>query len=287
MQRFFLFLFVFGNFLNSFSQYSEIHQLENAYQSQNQDSLRLFFLNWEQEYQPISMDEWMLLSDTVKDIYEIYYEFYNPNDYNKILKHTFYRCPNYDFNEYFVLPTEIVYGFVKSFEKKYLASYIFKQRNDNLKGYSLKKKDINTSFYLGNSLIKLDFKDTVFNFRPIISEKNCKILYFSSKYKNITDIFFNNDTTGFRDEFRSRYQMSRDEKFKRKNWMSSIIDISVTHDFSNMIFLTFPKILIIYFNEKRDQAYIYYYLSYQYREAIYEKVNNTWTYKSSRTVGVY
>ncbi len=70
-------------------------------------------------------------------------------------------------------------------------------------------------------------------------------------------------------------------------WISPFIKTAKTHDYFNVLLLSFPEIKIIYFNEKRDQAIIYFYISYAMGETIYEKVNNKWNFKSSKIINVY
>lgn len=289
--RVYIFLSLLGICTQLFSQHSELKQLENAYQNQNNDSLRLFFLNWEREYKPISMEDWMQLSDTVQDVYEIYYDFFNPFNLSRLLDYSSCWDSNYLDVQYLILPAQIEYGFVKNFDEAYLVSCIAKNESKNLFQYYKRKKYVllysEVKMYLKYKKMYHTKIDTLFNFYPNISDKKCKVLYFSNKYKQITDVFFNNDTTGFKDEYRSGYLMKKEEKWNRMVWVSPFIKTAKTHDFFNVLLLSFPEIKIIYFNEKRDQAIIYFYISYAMGETIYVKENNKWKFKSSKIINVY
>lgn len=287
----FLGTILLGISLDGFSQYPEFFQLESAYQTQNEDSLNQFFLNWEKEYQPISINEWMLLSDTIKDIYEIYYDFFNPFDFSKLMKYHEFWDTNYVHEKYIVVPNQIAYGFLEKLDDNYVASLIAKKETKNIFQYYKRKnhalENYEVKIYLILNKLDLDFKDTLKGFFPVISNNNCTILYLTPKYKNITDLFFDNDSTEFEPVSSDRNQMKVEEKLKRREFLTSYIKSANTHGFENVIVSTFPLIRVIYFNAERDMAYVFFYLSYQEKYAIYKKINQKWTHINTLPLCIY
>lgn len=67
------------------SEFIDIEQqLEHAYSEGSQKALDTVFLMWEEKIPRLSFKEISMLSDTVGQIYEIFREFYTPEDLNRV-----------------------------------------------------------------------------------------------------------------------------------------------------------------------------------------------------------
>jgi len=99
-------------FCKSSTESENISGLEEIYQLNSQQGLEQYLSAWESEIQPIDNEEFNQLSDTLKTLYRIYQEFYNPTDLSRYC--TAGRCPEfgnqlYESLDYFIVQTEIKY----------------------------------------------------------------------------------------------------------------------------------------------------------------------------------
>jgi hypothetical protein len=71
-----------GNSLNDFNEIA--NQLERAYQRGSQGALDTVFTAWRQVIPSYTIDEINSLSDTVRQVYDVFRSFYSPTDLNRI-----------------------------------------------------------------------------------------------------------------------------------------------------------------------------------------------------------
>ncbi|HEX4851440.1 MAG TPA: hypothetical protein VFV08_11570, partial [Puia sp.] len=57
--------------------------LSTSYKNKSLQTLQLFFENWVSDTKPLTEGQFLGLSDTVKNVYEIFQAFYNPKDISK------------------------------------------------------------------------------------------------------------------------------------------------------------------------------------------------------------
>lgn len=68
---------------NAYSQ-TQDSLLWEAYNKNSYILLEKFFENWQMEKTPITDEEYNNLSDVEKDVYDLFYEFYNPKNLSNL-----------------------------------------------------------------------------------------------------------------------------------------------------------------------------------------------------------
>ena len=94
---------------NGFSQTQE-ELLYKAYEECSYELLEQFFENWRLEKTPITDEEYKALPDVEKDVYDLFYEFYNPLDLSN-LKLEKFEYDYYKNIKYVIIKPYIKYSF--------------------------------------------------------------------------------------------------------------------------------------------------------------------------------
>jgi hypothetical protein len=126
--------------------------LEQCYQDSSLDELASYLDAWHAGISPVHRYEYLLLSDTMRSIYQIFVSFYDPFDLGKYC--TTGRCPEFGIDFYAGL------------------------------GYIIVQNEIGYSFDPDTLLV-------LKNFRPPV-EVDAKTLYLTDEYKQEFDSFLNN-----------------------------------------------------------------------------------------------
>lgn len=141
----------------SSTEAEKISDIEEVYQLNSQQKFDEYLVAWRSEIQPIDAPSFNQLSNSEKDVYKIFQEFYNPSDLGKYC--TIGRCPEfgneiYSNASYYIVQNEIRY-----------------------------------------TLTEFEDNHTVSNFRPNLNLEK-PILYLSNRYQQELDSFLDADTYG-------------------------------------------------------------------------------------------
>ncbi len=194
-------------------------QLLTAFNIKNDLYIDRYFKYWEESITPVTEDELISYNDTLKSIYQVFFDFYQLD--------TVYL--NYD---YLVLQNDIEYCIVKN--------EIYK-----IYGESLGSLDSLDSF--------LDFKK-IMNFRPRVSFQEIKLLYLDQKHFNTLNYFFNEENGNY--SYINKFNKKRNRN--KEIYLSKKIRISKQHWFEGHHYYSFPKIYSMAFNNDLSRVKISY-----------------------------
>jgi len=102
--------------------------LLKAYRTNSSEELEQCFNNWVRESAPISPAEMSKLNDTVREVYQVFREFYNPLEIERI-GGSEWGNHVYDKSKYFIVQNEIRVGFVENLGKDTLLLQEFSGRH--------------------------------------------------------------------------------------------------------------------------------------------------------------
>ncbi len=225
----------------------ELIHLEKAYKKKSQDQYSQFLLKWQDESIPItSLDS---LSNLQKDVYEIFIDFYNPFNLQKVGTGEWG-------NE---LYSDIDYVIIQN------SLFIYTYKTDTLNFHVFANTD---------SLILS--KDSIINFRPELQFEQAKSLYLLPKYELVINKFLGSKnyplgTGGIMNPSRARGTSAERLKFLNKK-----LTIIHGHWGGYWHIETHPEVFSIDFNNDRTLARINYRLVYQGGVAFYSKQNGIW-----------
>ena len=230
----------------------ELKNLEKAYKKKSQKQYSQFLQQWHKESIPItSFDS---LSDPKKDVYQIYKDFYNPFNLNRIGTGE-WGDKLYSGIDYVIVQNSI---YIYTYKTDSLNFHIF----DNTKSLVLSK-------------------DSIINFRPELQFEHAKILFLLPKYESVINKFLGTKnyplgTGGIMSPSRARGISARRLKFMNKK-----LKIIHGHWGGYWHIETHPKVYSIDFNKDRTIAKVNYRLVYQGGEAVYIKQNGEWQFKEA------
>jgi hypothetical protein len=273
-----------------FSQ-SQEELLNKAFEQKSYKLLDKFFENWRMEKTPISDEEYQKLSDIEKDVYDVFYEFYNPKINHKIDFSKKNSAEN-SFDKYvkfYVMDTKINYGIL--FSDNYDSLMRIHWRNEH-KG----SKKYNNSLYIYNPFIENDklneseiynyFYDEylfdsistcehISDFRPFIKDTLVKILYYNPKYDSIISKFIEysvEEKGGY-----EPYELIRTNSVKT-GFLREYIHTIGNQCREHSVLRTVPTVKKIVFTKKRDFAKISYETPYYYGFSNYKKIYGKWKF---------
>ena len=179
-----------------FSQ-SQDSLLWKAYNEKSYTLLEKFFENWRMEKTPITDEEYQNLSGTEKDVYDIYYEFYDPKNLSDL---------TYDLNvkgfyktvKYFIISPKIYYSVLvtdnyDSILKTRWPS-VYKDTSYHFKLFKFRSNDNIFQSHMENHLfVYFSIRDSIIDFRPRIKDKSTGIVYMSPYYDSLFSAFINKD----------------------------------------------------------------------------------------------
>jgi hypothetical protein len=229
------------------------NRLEYAYKQNSQDSLRLFFADWNQNIEPSSKD-FIEQNDTIKAVYDSYKAFYNPLD---LLKLGDWEWGN-DLNsmcKYIVVQNKIFYAVCSS---------------NNFNDF-----DWETSR-----------KDSICNFRPPLQIEQSKVLYLTTEYKKSIYHFLGTESTKVGTPNLMSPSRSKGESEKRYKQIRSFIPILHGHWGGYWHLETHPYVFTILFNKDLKIAKFDYRVGYQGGEATLTKGTNGWTIQKSEATWI-
>ncbi|MHB8156316.1 MAG: hypothetical protein ACYDEQ_02855 [Desulfocucumaceae bacterium] len=261
--------------------------LEKAFSSDSSIYAINFFETWQNEYQPLTEKDLLKLSDTLKAVYTVFKEFYNPFDFSRIEHHSSMGSNwvggNKNINDgvkYVVVSTKIMYGFVETFDKDTIVYYrmLKKYKNDTIKLRKsfdkYKKADPKIYHEFLSEENKQIFADSIIDFRPQVTFPAVKCLYLTDKYYKIINIFLGLPRKGCNDNDKI---ISEDKKM----FINRYIRVSYDHWHLSWDIITEPIPYKIVFDKKMNNAALFFTFHYCGGEAYFEKVDSTWIYKKA------
>lgn len=246
-----LILILSAFFLTCFSQ-EELKNLEKAYKNKSQNHFSQFLQKWQDESTPIT--SLVSLSDLKKDVYEIYKDFYNPYNLQRIGTGE-WGNELYSDVEYVVIQNSI---FINTYKTDSLNFGIF----------------TNT-----DSLIQS--KDSIINFRPELQFEQAKTLYLLPKYQIVINKFLGSKSFPLGFGGIMNPSRARGKSAKRLDFLNKKLKIIHGHWGGYWHIETHPEVFSIDFNNDKTIAKVNYRLVYQGGEAVYIKQNNEWKLKDA------
>jgi hypothetical protein len=232
--------------------------LIRAYEDSSSELYNEFFNRWENDSKPLSNNEYNQLSDTLKEIYNLFYEFYYPQK----------MIYPYDFEtDYYVLQNEIqVFIVSNSIEDTFFYKIGFNKKE------------------LAENNVKYIFK-----IKPKIKFHDKKILYLTTEYeKYINDFLFYNteDIVKLRKGEERCTKIAAVQK-PRVDFLKPKIHCIPHHWISAFWYYTFPYIEYIFIRDDLKIAQVGYRIdSSMHRVNLYKKINKEWllVYKESNGI---
>jgi len=272
---------------SAFGQNDVDKLLKNSYKKQNIDSLDMFFTIWQNDYQPISLNNFENLSDTLKDVYEIFSDFYTPQDLKRI-GGSEWGDSLYFGIDYLIVQNRIDFSIVETLDKKeIILNYLKKNVTDSLKYEDYKRtlmkdtSDYSLGFTYYNSIDYIQ-EDSIMDFRPNLSFEKVDILYYKSKYTKILARFLKNKyhKLGFGGIMNPARAKGKSKS--RLDWINTKVKIFQGHWGGYWQMTTYPRVNKILMDEERVTALINFRMVYEGGEALYKKIDNKWTLIESK-----
>lgn len=237
-------------------------ELESAYKKNSDSLLEKFLTKWSNDLKPNFPDN-SFANDTIKNVYEIYTEFYKPFDLLKL--------GNWEWeNE---LNSKSKFALVQN--KLYYSIVSLDSLNESKSKYEseIKKEQI----------IK---KDSIIDFRPKLSFENHNILYLTPEYKTALNKFLGTQSTKFGKPNIMSVSRPKKESEKRHKFIRPYLPVLHGHWGGYWNIETSPTIYGFYLNKNLNQAKILFVVGYQGGESFLEKENGKWVIKESKTTWI-
>lgn len=223
--------------------------LIDAYEDSSTELLNKFFDSWENNIKPISDNEYNQLSDTLKEIYDLFYELYYPE---KLI------CP-FDFEtEYYVLQNEILVFIISNS----VEDTLFYKTGHNKK--ELIENNVRYSFQI----------------KPRIKLHDKKILFLTKEYETYLNDFLYYDTDEIMNlpKGKDKYSKIIAIQNSRMDFLKPKVHCIPHHTRPAFYYYSYPYVVCIYLKEDLQIAQISYHVdSNMYRRKVYKKINNKWT----------
>jgi len=272
---------------SALGQRSDIDLLKYSYKKGNKDSLESFFSKWEKEYEQISVDQFNNLSDTLKDVYTIFTDFYTPLDLKRICSSE-WGDSIYNSVDYVIVQNRIDFSIVSTLDKrKIILNYLEKNVKDSSKyeyyqNFFMKDTSSYTLGFIYYNSIKYLHEDSIMDFRPSLDFGNVGILFYKSKYTEIIGKFLKNKHYKLGIGGIMNPAKAKGKSKARLDWISSEIKIFYGHWGGYWQLTTYPRVNRIIFDEERKTALIFFRMIYEGGEALYKKIDNQWTLIDSK-----
>ena len=242
------------------------------------------------EKTPITDEEYQKLSEVEKDVYDLFFEFYNPKEIPKI-RFIEKRDDINNFDKYvkfYVLDTKIKYGILVSnnYDSLLKTDNEIINNKDTSFHYNpfvdkTEKEDPNIYVsYLEDCLFdNFVLSDSIINFRPKIKDATTKILYYQMNYDLIISNFIEYDEK----ELASYEPVTiiRTSKIKTR-FLKKYIHTIENQCYERSFIITVPIISKIVFTNNLDYAKISYETPNYFNFAYYKKVEGKWKFVRDR-----
>lgn len=237
-------------------------ELEHAYKNKSTSELNIFLTKWNNSLKP-NFPTNNYNNDTIRNIHEIYREFYKPFD---LLKLGDWEWGNkLNSNSKFALIQHRLYYNIVSLDNL--------REGENKFKFEVKKEDILKA-------------DSIIGFRPNLTFENHKILYLTPEYKIALNKFLGTQSGKFGKPNIMHVSRPRKQSEKRYQFIRPYLPILHGHWGGYWHFETAPRIYEFYMNKTFDQAKILYVVGYQGGEAFLIKKDAKWILKESKATWI-
>lgn len=255
--------------------------LLDAYRSKSSEKLERFFNKWVMESPPVSPDEMNRLNDTVREVYLVFQEFYNPLKIERI-GGSEWGNNIYSNVKYFVMQDNIRVGFVDTLDKEALLMQRFIKISEKLhvsvdsvrKGYTT---DRTMRKYFSFDWPEAPKYGTLFGFRPRPIFQSPKTVMLSAKYDSILNGFLGNSHYPLGTGNVMSPAISTGESSNRQKFLEHCIKIWYGHWGGYWQLYSYPYVSSITFDKTLNYALVNFRLVYEGGYAYLKKLNNTWT----------
>ncbi len=210
-----------------------------------------FIKEWEASERPIDSQKLAISPEVVKAAYEIFEEFYNPYDIERI--------GGSEWEKSMYLDAECV------IVQEDISINIYDKLPDpgpNLP-YWYHKKD---------PIVKIQIKD----FRPRVSFEGKTVLYLTWRYRDILNSFLGDEHIPFATGSIMNIARAKGESEKRQKFLSKKIQAIHGHWGPSWHLITHPYVRSINFNLSLDKAILSFKIIYEGGEAKFRKENGKW-----------
>ncbi len=280
MKYFFAVFILFFAFSPSRAQKQD-RLLVKAYQSGSTEKLELFFNKWIQEAQPLSPIAIEALNDTVRNIYLLFRQFYDPLKIGSI-GGSEWGNNIYKRAKYFLLQDNIPFGFVDTLDKDILSqkqySRLAKQLNitvDSVIKGSRDEDNMGINFIFEWPTAKKF--DTIYHFRPVVSFQTPKTVVLTEQYNSLLNIFLGSDHYPLGKGSIMSPANSKGESAKRQKFLEHCIKIWYGHWGGYWQLYSYPLVNSIVFDRRFENALVNYQLVYEGGYAYFRKIKGAWT----------
>ena len=295
----YLLLIIILFLVNSFNySQSQDDLLNESYNNKDTILLQKFFNNWSNEIRSINDSEYLKLSETRKDVYDLFYEFYNPVDLSR-MKVEEVDKDRYKGVKYFIIPRKIKYEFIKTLDKIELVTNALINEYGSLND-SAKKKLSDSTFVnrLYNGLLDHDaadlfyiFKlyntDSIINFHPKINFADKHPLFMKKKYEVMLNEFLGEQFNPLGTNDIMQPAFAKGESAGKIKFLSKYIKIIRSHWGDYWELLTSPKIEMILFDDSRSNAIVYYEFPYHEGRTVFSKIDGSWKFIKDRFTAIW
>ena len=267
MRKLLIVILLFLFYTSAFPQ-TQKELLYKAYQDSSYELLEQFFENWRLEKTPITDEEYEALTEVEKDVYDLFYESYNP--FNLEDRRSVYNV---------IINPKIDYRIIETVERDSLFLLIHSYHGRDLDSIDLAKFDDSfrnsyiTSFEYDIPSI---LKDSILNFRPRVKFNNAGVLYYTPFYDSLLSEFLRSDSLPF-NSIDSEYIITYNNFFVSKHFIYPHIYIRRNFN-GDFLFLTKPIVSLIVFDRYRTKAKILYSTGDEGRFSEFKRIDGMWKF---------
>jgi hypothetical protein len=262
---------------------SQKELLEEAYDDNSVQLLEKFFENWRKEKLPINDSEYNKLNDVQKDVYDLFYEFYNPLDM-KHMRLEEWEYTMYENIKYVIISNKIEYEFTKTLnEDEIFENYVKKVwKDDSAKITEYLNDTAYKRFCFDNLIVWGSIEtyglDSIKNFRPRVKFTDAKPLYIRKYYKNLLSEFLGSEFVPLGQYNIMQPAFSQGESEKRERFLGNFIFVMISHWGDHWEILTSPRVSYILFDAARENAKISYSFPYHSGYSVFKKIEGKWVF---------
>jgi hypothetical protein len=241
------------DYIPVFSDSVLLGSLEQAYTENLPDTLQQFFINWNEQIKPNTI-EFIEQNETIKAVFESYKEFYKPFDLLQLGKWEWGNKLNSNC-KYVAVQNKIFYSVISS---------------ENFDG-----ADSETLY-----------EDSIVNFRPPLLINKSKILYLTDEYNTSLNYFLGTESTELGNQNIMSPSRQKGESKKRYEMIRPFIPILHGHWGGYWHVESHPEVFTITFNKDLSLAIFDFRVGYQGGKAILTKDSNGWKIKESKATWI-
>jgi hypothetical protein len=261
-------------------QVQQAKLLQAAYNAKSREKLDTFFGNWSRETPTLSDAAIEKLSDTIRNAYRVFEQFYNPLNIQRS-GGSEWGNSIYKGVKYLVLQNEISIGFVDTLDGDLLLRQAAEKNpgDDRIKDSLIKKYWTNNErmreLYIDWPRAKVYGK--VPYFCPKLSFSYPKAVIMTGFYDQLLNAFLGNTHLPLGAGSIMAPARSKGESQKRQQFLENCIKIFYGHWGGYWQMYSYPVVSTITFDKAFNNALIEFRMVYEGGEAYLRKVNGTWT----------